>query len=73
MINDSAQPIFIYPDQLLKETWPAWVESVLSKQPEDEYRNARGFQELTGSTDSTGRTRAGEAYRLGLLLQRVTA
>ncbi len=71
MINDSAQPIFIYPDQLLKETWPAWVESVLSKQPEDEYRNARGFQELTGSTDSTGRTRAGEAYRLGLLLQRV--
>lgn len=71
MINDSAQPIFIYPDQLLKETWPVWVESVLSKQPETEYRNARGFQELTGSTDSTGRTRAGESYRLGLLLQRV--
>lgn len=72
MINDSAQPIFIYPDQLLKETWPGWVESIFSKQPDDAYRNARGFQELTGSTDnSTVRTRAGESYRLGLLLQRV--
>ena len=72
MINDSAQPIFIYPDQLLKETWPGWVESIFSKQPDDAYRNARGFQELTDSTDNaTVRTRAGESYRLGLLLQRV--
>lgn len=71
MINDSSQPIFFYPDQLLKDSWPAWVESVLSKIPDDEYKNPRGFQELSGSTDSSGRTRAGESYRLGLLLQRV--
>jgi hypothetical protein len=72
MINDNAQPIYIYPDQLLKETWPIWVESIFSKQPDDAHQNARGFQELSGSTDnSTVRTRAGESYRLGLLLQRV--
>jgi hypothetical protein len=72
MINDSSQPIYFYPDQLLKENWPAWVEDFFSKIPDTNYHHARGFQELSGSLEnSTVRTRAGEAYRLGLLLQRV--
>lgn len=71
MINDSAQPIYIYPDQLITETWPEWVETILSKRPSETHRNDRGFQDLVGVDNSTVRTRAGEAYRMGLLLHRV--
>jgi hypothetical protein len=71
MISESAQPIYIYPDQLITETWPDWVETILSKSPPDANRNSRGFQELAGVDNSTVRTRAGEAYRMGLLLHRV--
>ena len=71
MISESAQPIYIYPDQLITETWPDWVETILSKSPPAENRNSRGFQELAGVENSTVRTRAGEAYRMGLLLHRV--
>ena len=71
MISDSAQPIYIYPDQLITETWPDWVETILSKNPPEANRNARGFQELAGVDNSTVRTRAGEAYRMGLFLHRV--
>lgn len=71
MISESAQPIYIYPDQLITETWPDWAENVLSKIPPEENRSSRGFQELAGGDNSTVRTRAGEAYRMGLLLHRV--
>jgi hypothetical protein len=71
MISESAQPIYIYPDQLVTETWPNWVESILSKCPADEFKNSRGFQQLIGNEDSTARTRASESYRIGLLLHRL--
>lgn len=71
MISESAQPIYIYPDQLITETWPIWVESILSKCPTADYANSRGFQQLIGSDDSTARTRASESYRIGLLLHRI--
>jgi len=71
MISESAQPIYIYPDQLITETWPDWAETILSKTPSEDHRNSRGFQGLVGIKNSTVRTRAGEAYRIGLLLHRV--
>lgn len=71
MISASAQPIYIYPDQLITDTWPGWVETILSKLPDEEHRGSRGFQVLAEGENSSIRTRAGEAYRLGLLLQRV--
>lgn len=71
MISESAQPIYIYPDQLIAETWPDWVETILSKSPPAKNRNSQGFQELAGIDNSTVRTRAGEAYRMGLLLHRI--
>jgi len=71
MINERAQPIYIYPDQLITETWPDWVETIFTKVPSIQNRNNRGFQELAGGDNSSVRTRAGEAYRIGLLLHRV--
>ena len=71
MISKNAQPIYIYPDQLIKDTWPDWVETILSKSPPAANHNSRGFQELTGVENSTVRTRAGEAYRIGVLLHRI--
>ncbi len=71
MISDSAQPIYIYPDQLVSETWHEWVETIFSECPIGEHRNSRGFQQLVGIDNSNARTRASEAYRIGLLLHRV--
>lgn len=71
MISESAQPIYIYPDQLISETWHEWVETIFSERPVSEHRNSRGFQQLVGIENSNARTRASEAYRIGLLLHRV--
>jgi hypothetical protein len=71
MISESAQPIYIYPDQLISETWHEWVETIFSERPASEHRNSRGFQQLVGIENSNARTRASEAYRIGLLLHRV--
>ena len=73
MISENAQPIYIYPDQLIKETWPEWVDKILSNCPPPEFRNNRGFQQRIGSENASDRTRAGESYRIGLLLHKLIA
>lgn len=62
-----SQFLYSYTDQFIKTQWVEWSEEPLAKKPNFQYRNKTGFQRVLDSSDSTIRTRAGEAYRLGLL------
>lgn len=70
-MNRKAQFLQYYLDQLVKSDLVEWVETALSSTPSDEYKTARGFQNLIGATNSGPRTRAGEAFKLGLLFGRL--
>jgi hypothetical protein len=63
----NSQFLYSYTDQFTKSQWVLWSENALSKLPEKKFQNKKGFQGIIKSTDSTNRTRAGEAYRLGFL------
>lgn len=62
-----SQFLYSYTDQFIKTQWVEWSEQPLAQKPNIKYRNKTGFQRVLDSSDSTIRTRAGEAYRLGLL------
>ena len=66
-----AQLLYSYIDELIKHHWVDWVEGPLSKVPPIDKHHPRGFQEVLGDTSSTPRTRAGEAYNLGILSDRI--
>lgn len=63
----NSQFLFSYTDQFTKSQWVDWSESTLSQIPEEKFHTKDGFQKAIHSTDSTDRTRAGEAYKLGFL------
>jgi hypothetical protein len=71
MINDKAQPIQFYPDELITGMWRHWSEDILFKIPGTDFHSSTGFQKLIGSTGAHERSRATEAYRLGLLKGRL--
>lgn len=66
-----AQFLFFYIDEFVKHHWVDWIEGPLSKAPPIGMRHARGFQQVLGNTSSGPRTRAGEAYKLGMLSDRI--
>lgn len=59
--------LFSYPDQLIREVWREWCETVLSTGVEAEFAVPTGFQLKLGSTTANDRSRALECYNLGLL------
>jgi len=63
----NSQFLFSYTDQFTKSQWVNWSEGALSQIPENKFHTKKGFQEAIHSEDSTDRTRAGEAYKLGFL------
>jgi hypothetical protein len=69
MINEKAQPIQFYPDELIGGMWVQWSEKFLFDISGEHLQS--GFQKLIGSEGAHERTRAGEAYRLGLLKGRL--
>jgi len=71
VINNKAQPIQFYPDELIKEMWREWSEDVLFEIPKKDFHSSTGFQKAIGSTSANERSRATEAYRLGLLKGRL--
>ena len=62
-----SQFLYSYLDQFIKKQWVDWSEGALSISHGEEFFVKNGFQKATNSFDSTTRTRAREAYRLGLL------
>ena len=67
----NAQFLFFYIDELIKHHWVDWVEGPLSATPPTAHQHTRGFQEVLGDTGAGPRTRAGEAYNLGILSDRI--
>lgn len=67
----SSQFLYSYTDQLVRSDLVDWVEGPLSSVPEAKFRKPRGFQDMLGVTSAGPRTRAGEAYKLGLLTGRL--
>ncbi len=67
----NSQFLFFYIDELIKRHWVDWLEGPLSKVPAEEHKGLRGFQEAIGDTGAGPRTRAGEAYQLGILTGRI--
>ena len=66
-----AQFLFFYIDEFVKHHWVDWIEGPLSEVPPIGKRHARGFQQVLGNISSGPRTRAGEAYKLGMLSDRI--
>ena len=66
-----AQFLFFYIDEFVKHHWVDWIEGPLSEVPPIGMRHAQGFQQVLGDTSSGPRTRAGEAYKLGMLSDRI--
>jgi hypothetical protein len=64
-------PLYVYPDQLIRDTWTRWSEQVLSQPQDAALRTARGFQDaisrVEGSVGANERTRAGELFDSGFL------
>lgn len=64
-------PLYVYPDQLIQDTWTRWSEQVLSQPQDAAFRTARGFQDaisrVEGSVGANERTRAGELFDSGFL------
>ncbi len=48
-----------------------WIEGPLSNKPGSQFQNARGFQLSLNDLSAGPRTRAGEAYKLGMLTGRL--
>lgn len=69
MVN--SQFLYSYTDQLVKSDLVDWVEGPLATVPAAKFRQPKGFQETLGVTSAGPRTRAGEAYKLGLLTGRL--
>ncbi len=66
-----AQFLFFYVDQLIQQHWVDWMEGPLSNVPSAENCDSQGFQKTLGESGSGPRTRAGEAYKLGMLSGRI--
>lgn len=67
----NSQFLFFYIDELIKHHWVDWLEGPLASIPADEHKGLRGFQGAVGDTGAGPRTRAGEAYQLGILSGRI--
>ncbi|WP_246035902.1 DUF3883 domain-containing protein [Aliishimia ponticola] len=67
----NSQFLFFYIDELIKHHWVDWLEGPLSEVPPREHKGVRGFQGAVGDTGAGPRTRAGEAYQLGILSGRI--
>ncbi len=67
----NSQFLFFYVDELIKHHWVNWLEGPLAVIPQEEHRGVRGFQQVIGDTGAGPRTRAGEAYQLGILSGRI--
>ncbi|GAB5431030.1 MAG: hypothetical protein EpisKO_04000 [Epibacterium sp.] len=67
----NSQFLFFYIDELVKHHWVDWLEGPLAEVPTEEHRGERGFQLAVGDTGAGPRTRAGEAYQLGILSGRI--
>ena len=67
----NSQPLFIFVDQFVREDLVHWVENAFSTQPPIQHQHPQGFQTLLGAKNSTTRTRAGEAFRLGMIKGRL--
>lgn len=67
----SSQFLFSYTDQLVSSDLVDWVEGPLASVPAPAFHQARGFQDVLGVSSAGPRTRAGEAYKLGLLTGRL--
>ena len=63
----NVQPVYSYSDEFLKSEWVSWSEQFLASKPPTKFHNPRGFQQIAGGRSSDVRSRAREAYRLGLL------
>lgn len=70
-MNLNAQFLFFYVDELIRQHWVSWVEGSLSTKPDKSKHHPRGFQETLGDLGAGPRTRAGEAYNLGILSDRI--
>lgn len=68
---EKSQFFYFYIDELIKSHWVDWLEGPLSQPPSREQQHLRGFQESLGDTGAGPRTRAGEAYSLGILCGRL--
>lgn len=66
-----SQFLYFYIDELIRHHWVDWLEGPLSEAPAEEYRNIGGFQGVVGDRGAGPRTRAGEAYQLGILSGRI--
>lgn len=66
-----SQFFFFYIDELIRVHWVDWIEGPLTTLPLAQQRHQRGFQEALGDTSAGPRTRAGEAYSLGMLSGRL--
>lgn len=67
----NSQFLFFYIDELVKHHWVDWLEGPLAEVPPKVHRGERGFQQVVGDTGAGPRTRAGEAYQLGILSGRI--
>jgi len=67
----NSQPLFIFVDQFVREDLVHWVENAFSTRPPIQHQHPQGFQTLLGAKNSTTRTRAGEAFRLGIISGRL--
>ena len=63
----NVQPVYSYSDEFIKSEWVSWSEQYLAFKPTTKFQNPRGFQQIAGGRSSDVRSRAREAYRLGLL------
>lgn len=66
-----SQFLFSNSDELISDDLVRWVEGPLSAIPAIENRDATGFQRELADLSAGPRTRAGEAYRIGLLTGRL--
>jgi len=67
----NSQFLFFYVDELIQNHWVNWIEGPLSKKPSSQFQNPRGFQLSLNDLSAGPRTRAGEAYKLGMLTGRL--
>ena len=67
----NAQFLFFYIDELLRHHWVDWLEGPLSEEPDEDKRTITGFQDSLGDRGAGPRTRANEAYKLGILSDRI--
>jgi len=73
-MDSVSPPLYMYPDQLISDTWVTWSEKLLSQQHDVKYTTQIGFQrnitDILGKTtgnESNERTRALELFNSGML------